>query len=341
MDPRFYIGYFERTVLILLLGLSCFVQATDRQGQNPFNDAFLRRVLARARSWKPDTNFRSNIHYHTFRSLKGIGESRTGFKVPIKHYDYVYDIDIPESFDSREQWPKCDSLREIRNQGTCGSCWAVAAASVMSDRVCIHTNGTRNVAIAAEDLMGCCADCGNGCEGGFLDGTSFQYWVDAGLVSGGAYNSTEGCKPYPFKPCLYPFTDCHREESPKCKHHCHDGLDKRYARDKVYGSVAYSVPRDERVIRYEIMTNGPVEAGFDVYEDVFLYKSGVYRHVYGEQVGKHAVRIIGWGREGGIPYWLISNSYGEDWGDHGYFKIVRGINHLGIESKVITGLPLV
>ncbi|XP_035795350.1 cathepsin B-like [Anopheles albimanus] len=339
MDPR-YIGYLERTVLILL-GLACFVQGTDRQGQNPFNDAFLRRVLARARSWKPDTNFRSNIHYHTFRSLKGIGESRTGFKVPIKHYDYVYDIDIPESFDSRDHWPNCDSLREIRNQGTCGSCWAVAAASVMSDRVCIHTNGTRNVAIAAEDLMGCCADCGNGCEGGFLDGTSFQYWVDAGLVSGGAYNSTEGCKPYPFKPCLYPFTDCHREESPKCRHHCHHGVDKRYARDKVYGSVAYSVPRDERVIRYEIMTNGPVEGGFDVYEDVFLYKSGVYRHVYGELVGKHAVRIIGWGREGGIPYWLISNSYGEDWGDHGYFKMVRGINHLGIESKVITGLPLV
>uniref|UniRef100_A0A182ILU3 Peptidase C1A papain C-terminal domain-containing protein n=1 Tax=Anopheles atroparvus TaxID=41427 RepID=A0A182ILU3_ANOAO len=231
----------------------------------------------------------------------------------MKRYEYVYDIEIPESFDAREQWPTCASLQEIRNQGTCGSCWAVAAASVMSDRVCIHSNGTINVALAAEDLMGCCVDCGNGCEGGFLDGTSFQYWVDAGL--------------------------CHPEHSPKCSHHCQDGADRRYTKDKLYGEVAYSVPRDERMIRYEIMTNGPVEAGFDVYEDMLLYKSGVYRHVYGEQIGKHAVRIIGWGREGRFPYWLIANSYGEEWGDHGYFKFVRGSNHLGIESNVITGLP--
>ncbi|XP_052866048.1 cathepsin B-like [Anopheles cruzii] len=329
------------SVLLIFVAAAFNVLAEERHGQDPFNDDFLRRVLARARSWKPDVNFRANIHYHAFRSLAGIGPSTTGFRVPIMHYDYVYDIDIPESFDSRDHWPDCESLREIRNQGTCGSCWAVAATSVMSDRICIHSNATINVALAAEDLMGCCVNCGNGCNGGFLDGASFQYWVDVGLVSGGAYNSTDGCKPYPFKPCLYPFSDCHQEESPKCRHHCVRGADRRYTKDKLFGRTAYSVPRDERVIRYEIMTNGPVEAGFDVYEDVFLYKSGVYRHVFGKQVGKHAVRIIGWGREGGLPYWLISNSYGEDWGNHGYFKMLRGTNHLGIESKVITGLPLV
>lgn len=35
--------------------------------------------------------------------------------------------DIPESFDPREKWPGCESLKEVRDQSTCGSCWAFGA----------------------------------------------------------------------------------------------------------------------------------------------------------------------------------------------------------------------
>ena len=45
-------------------------------------------------------------------------------------------------------------------------------------------------------------------------------------------------------------------------------------------------------IKYEIMTNGPVEAGFTVYEDFPLYKSGVYQYTHGKELAGHAVRII-------------------------------------------------
>ncbi|KHJ84858.1 hypothetical protein OESDEN_15423 [Oesophagostomum dentatum] len=54
---------------------------------------------------------------------------------------------IPESFDAREQWPGCDSIKIIRDQANCGSCWAVSAASAMSDRVCIQSNGRIKVTI--------------------------------------------------------------------------------------------------------------------------------------------------------------------------------------------------
>ncbi len=30
------------------------------------------------------------------------------------------DLEIPESFDSREQWPHCQSLQNIRDQSSCG-----------------------------------------------------------------------------------------------------------------------------------------------------------------------------------------------------------------------------
>ena len=32
-------------------------------------------------------------------------------------------VDIPDSFDAREEWPDCPSTKEIRDQGSCGSCW--------------------------------------------------------------------------------------------------------------------------------------------------------------------------------------------------------------------------
>ena len=59
----------------------------------------------------------------------------------------------------------------------------------------------------------------------------------------------------------------------------------------------------------EIQTNGPVEAAFTVYADFPNYKSGVYQYTSGDVLGGHAVRIIGWGEENGVPYWLIANSW--------------------------------
>lgn len=66
---------------------------------------------------------------------------------------------------------------------------------------------------------------------------------------------------------------------------------------------------------------------------------GVYKHVQGEMLGGHAIRILGWGVEDDTPYWLIANSWNSDWGDNGFFKILRGEDHCGIESGVTAGLP--
>lgn len=94
-------------------------------------------------------------------------------------------------------------------------------------------------------------------------------------------------------------------------------------------------------IQREIMTNGPVEGAFTVYEDLILYKSGVYQHVHGRALGGHAIRILGWGVWGDskVPYWLIGNSWNTDWGDNGFFRILRGQDHCGIESEISAGLP--
>ena len=96
---------------------------------------------------------------------------------------------------------------------------------------------------------------------------------------------------------------------------------------------------EQRHIMKELMTNGPAETAFSVYEDFVNYKSGVYKHVHGRMLGGHAVRLLGWGVENGTPYWLLANSWNSDWGDNGTFKILRGENHCGIESSVVAALP--
>jgi len=59
------------------------------------------------------------------------------------------------------------------------------------------------------------------------------------------------------------------------------------------------------------MTFGPVESGFTVYSDFPSYKSGVYKHTTGKELGGHAIKIMGWGTENGTDYWLENRSFFE------------------------------
>lgn len=95
--------------------------------------------------------------------------------------------------------------------------------------------------------------------------------------------------------------------------------------------------RNPTSIKVEILKNGPVETGFSVYEDFMYYTSGIYVHTSGSYLGGHAVKIIGWGTENGVDYWLCANSWNTSWGEQGYFKIKVG--QCGIDSDAIAGIP--
>ncbi|XP_023213054.1 cathepsin B-like isoform X1 [Centruroides sculpturatus] len=214
----------------------------------------------------------------------------------------------------------------------------------MSDRICIKSGGKLQVELSAEDLLTCCHSCGNGCDGG-LPAAAWEYWVSDGIVTGGLYNSNEGCQPYQIPSCEHhnkkgPLPPCSGEgPTPPCVRSCRKGYNVTYNQDKYYGKSSYSISIDVKQIQTEIMKNGPVEADFTVYADFVSYKSGVYQHHSGDVLGGHAIRILGWGVENGVPYWLVANSWNPDWGDKGYFKIIRGQNECGIESDINAGLP--
>ena len=65
--------------------------------------------------------------------------------------------ELPESYDVRDEWgEQCPDLHDITDQGSCGSCWAVSAASTMTDRNCIASNGTWSRYMSSADILSCC-----------------------------------------------------------------------------------------------------------------------------------------------------------------------------------------
>ncbi|CTQ86912.1 Peptidase C1A papain C-terminal domain-containing protein [Caenorhabditis elegans] len=130
-------------------------------------------------------------------------------------------------------------------------------------------------------------------------------------------------------------------DTPKCEHHCtgNNSYPIPYDQDKHFGASAYAIGRSAKQIQTEILAHGPVEVGFIVYEDFYLYKTGIYTHVAGGELGGHAVKMLGWGVDNGTPYWLAANSWNTVWGEKGYFRILRGVDECGIESAAVAGMP--
>ena len=145
--------------------------------------------------------------------------------VPLEHMGHVssnlnvvkHDLrninDLPENFDSREQWPNCPTLQEVRDQGNCGSCWAISAVETMSDRyliciiinnyyhkkyfilflkfrICISSSAVSNAHLSTEDMVSCCHICGFGCNGGYPQ-MAWEYFKRTGVCTGGNYGSDQ------------------------------------------------------------------------------------------------------------------------------------------------------
>ncbi|XP_071439848.1 cathepsin B-like [Hetaerina americana] len=327
-------------LLFSLTGVQCLF--------NPLSDEFVDHINSLGTSWKAGRNFGPHVSMSYIKKLMGVPRDlgKQHGLINKKHFSARNEI-LPENFDSREEWSHCPSISEVRDQGSCGSCWAIAAAEAMTDRTCIHSNGKENFRFSAENILSCCRTLSNGCNGGY-PAAAWGYWVYYGIVSGGSFGSQQGCQPYPFEPCEHHINGsrpaCLGEggHTPPCQRTCEKAYSVSYKDDLHFGAKVYATPPEEKQIQKEIMTNGPVEASFLVYEDFITYKKGVYQHVAGSELGGHAVRILGWGVDkeaGNIPYWLVANSWNTDWGDNGYFKILRGKDECGIEGAVVSGLP--
>uniref|UniRef100_A0AC34QRC6 Peptidase C1A papain C-terminal domain-containing protein n=1 Tax=Panagrolaimus sp. JU765 TaxID=591449 RepID=A0AC34QRC6_9BILA len=338
--------------------------------------------------WKAKYNpFATKTHDYNYKALRNSTAIKeyisilTDFfqsekmQIHLRELEEFPDDELPKMFDAREKWSNCPSLHHIPNQGGCGSCFAVSAIGVASDRACIQSNGTFRTWLSVEDVLGCCPVCGN-CYGGDPL-KALVFWAKEGIVSGGR----DGCRPYnidiscgtPCSPKVYPDAEYRRT----CIRRCQNTYYKnKYDDDKYFGSLAYTLfPRrmtvdqegKERVeipsiighfndssmtpltldeirtiIKKEIYLFGTTTLAFPVTEEFLHYESGVF-HPYPEEnftnriVYWHVVRVIGWGEDKKGHYWTAINSFGSHWGDNGVFHIDTSLlEKFGLEYE--TGL---
>jgi cathepsin B len=314
---------------------------------SPTSEVFIDRINTKANTWTAGRNFHPDTSDEFLKGLMGVRPDHQDFMPEDKPRLLGLErAAFPASFDPRDKWPECPTLKYIPDQGGCGSCWAFGAVTAMSDRLCIHSKGAFKKHVSAENLLSCCFTCGDGCNGGY-PGMAWDFWAEKGLVTGGDYGTNDGCQPYVIKPCEHHVNGTRGAcetgmRTPRCHRECENtAYTVPFKKDKTFGLTSYSIRNSEKEIMSELMTNGPAEAAFSVFEDFVNYKSGVYQHVEGKYLGGHAVRIMGWGEEKGTPYWLVANSWNYDWGLNGTFKILRGEDHCGIESSIVAGIPKV
>ncbi|KAJ1279064.1 hypothetical protein BS78_04G126600 [Paspalum vaginatum] len=226
---------------------------------------------------------------------------------------------LPDDFD----WRDHGAVGPVKNQGSCGSCWSFSASGALEGA---HYLATGKLEVLSEQQFVDCDhecdssepdSCDSGCNGGLMT-TAFSYLQKAGGL--------ESEKDYP-----YTGTDG------RCK----------FDKSKIVASVQnFSVvSMDEGQITANLIKHGPLAIGINA-AYMQTYIGGVScPYICGKQLD-HGVLLVGYGAAGFAPirlkekpYWIIKNSWGENWGENGYYKICRGSNvrnKCGVDSMVST-----
>ncbi|KAA0200003.1 Secreted cathepsin L 1 [Fasciolopsis buskii] len=210
-------------------------------------------------------------------------------------------LSVPESID----WRDSHHVTDVKNQGNCGSCWAFSTTGAMEGQY--MKNFKTLLSFSEQQLVDCSRSFGNnGCGGGLME-NAYIYLKQFGL-------ETES---------EYPYT----AQEGQCKYN------KSLGKVEVTGFYTVHTGKEDTLKRM-IAEQGPAAVALDVERDFMMYKKGVYQSRYCSPFRlNHGVLAVGYGAENGTDFWIVKNSWGSWWGDHGYIRLARNKQNMcGIAS---------
>ncbi len=193
-------------------------------------------------------------------------------------------------------------LTGVKNQGSCGSCWAFAAVGVAEAyHNIMSVNPNLDLDLAEQDLVSC--SFGGSCSGGSST-SALLYMQNVGIVD-------ENCMPYTASD-----SSCDK---------CSDWQDRL-----TYIDETNSFSPDRQSIQQNVVDYGPIYDHMGIGSEYGGYFDGSGTYRCSDDSGtNHVVVIVGYNDAGG--YWIVRNSWGVGWNDGGYF-------HVGYDECSIDGL---
>lgn len=198
--------------------------------------------------------------------------------------------DVPDSID----WRKKGAVTQIKDQGSCGACWAFSATGAIEGINQIVTGSL--VSLSEQELCDCDRTYNSGCGGGLMD-YAFKWVIQNHGID------TEDDYPYQAaeKTCL-----------------------KNKRNHRVVTIDGYTdIPANNEEILLQAVATQPVSVGICGSERAFqLYSKGIFTGPCSTSLD-HAVLIVGYGSKDGVDYWILKNSWGTNWGMDGYMHMLR------------------
>jgi C1A family cysteine protease len=215
----------------------------------------------------------------------------------------------PTAFDLRNVKGN-NYITPIRDQGNCGSCVSFGSVATIEGSIAWQQkkpNPTTNLSEA--QLYYCYGAKENvTCATGWWPNKALAYCISGGLVDDQCFPYTAGDQPCKLCP------DWQKR------------LTKIKSTTVLTGNAA--------AMKQWISSKGPIVGCFIVYDDFFNYKSGVYKHVTGNEAGGHCISIVGY--DDSTSCWICKNSWGTGWGEKGFFRIAYG--ECGMETWQVIGV---
>ncbi len=220
----------------------------------------------------------------------------------------------PTSYD----WRDFGGNTPVKNQGSCGSCWAFGTVAPLEMLISIHCNA--RVEDLSEQYLVSCNENNWSCSGGWFAHDYHQSYIPTTKkeTNAGAVLDAN-----------FPYTATNAA--------CNGPHSHPYKINSWSYVAGYSVP-SVAAIKQAIQTYGPVSTSVCVGSSFQAYRSGIFNaNETCSGTVNHAVALVGWNDDVGPDngYWILKNSWGTGWGESGYMRIRYGISKVGYATNYI------